>query len=223
MFEYPETRDVPLITPVVAPRGSRRCREMLASLRLEQAYPMIGWLDRHARVSPLQVLSARALKAIQNDRWLPNPYARHVLRGRLRNGEEMLFLPDERIRFYRARSEDQAARYFSWLASKLGQENLELLVALVPQKFTVYRPLLLHPEPGPEESVRYLDRLEQRLRATGIPVVNLTATFRAAAAAALDRGSYIYWRDDTHWNARGIALAAAEIARVWQKMARQRR
>jgi len=60
-----------------------------------------------------------------------------------------------------------------------------------------------------------LARLEREIQGTGVPVVNLTAAMRAHAARELERGRYIYWRDDTHWNARGIALAASEISRAW--------
>src|SRR5207245_11109475 len=83
----------------------------------------------------------------------------------------------------------------------------------------VYAPLLEPPGPGPDQSAPYLDRVEQGLRAAGIPVVNLTARFRAAATAALGRGGAgggsIYFPDDTHWNAAGAALAARDIARTW--------
>ena len=35
------------------------------------------------------------------------------------------------------------------------------------------------------------------------------------ARQALSSGDYIYWRDDTHWNGRGAALAAEAIRREW--------
>ncbi len=220
IFEYPETREAPPVTPLHEPNEADRCREALAAWHLPQACPLALWLSRRARVSPLQILCQRAPKVLQDDRWLPNPYARLVLEERLRNGGEMLFLAEERTRFRQARSESQAATYFAWLAHKLEREHFTLLVLLVPQKYTVYQPLLVPAEPGPEESVGYMDRLEQRLRAAGVPVVNLTAPFRAAAAAALDRGAYVYFSDDTHWDSAGVALAAAEIQRVWDGVPR---
>jgi len=33
------------------------------------------------------------------------------------------------------------------------------------------------------------------------------------AASEYQRGRYIYWLDDTHWNAEGIEIAASAIAR----------
>ncbi len=215
IFEFPETREAPPITPLHDRNQADRCRVALAALHLPQACRLVLWVGRHARVSPLQILCQRALKAVQDGRWLPNPYARLVLVERLRNGEATLLLAEERTRFRQARSESQAARYFVWLAHKLERENFTLLVLLVPQKYTVYQPLLVPPEPGPDESVGYLDRLERRLQAAGVPVVNLTASLRAAAAAALERGADIYFPDDTHWDSAGVSLAAAEISRVW--------
>jgi hypothetical protein len=44
-------------------------------------------------------------------------------------------------------------------------------------------------------------------------VLNLTPEFRKQAEALLARGEYLYWLDDTHWNAEGIRVAAQEIAK----------
>jgi len=61
----------------------------------------------------------------------------------------------------------------------------------------------------------YLNRLERALRAMGVPVLNLTPLLSAEAARQLKHGRYLYWPDDVHWNARGIALAAAAIQETW--------
>jgi len=45
-----------------------------------------------------------------------------------------------------------------------------------------------------------------------IPVYDLSAVLANEAAALLDRGEYVFWRDDTHWNASGIAAAMKEVA-----------
>ncbi|HOO22031.1 MAG TPA: hypothetical protein PL011_11660, partial [Kiritimatiellia bacterium] len=49
------------------------------------------------------------------------------------------------------------------------------------------------------------------LSEAGVPVVNLMPVFREATEA----GQRLYWRDDTHWNDAGIALAAEEL---WRKV-----
>lgn len=217
ILEPPETADLPPITTVPPGQAVGPCPAVLRALDRSATCRRLGRLAMDVRVSPLQIFAQRALKAIQNDRLLPNPYAGLVLRARLRNGADMLFLPEERVRFHEARSEEPLVRYLSWLDRKLRADGLRLLVVLVPKKFTVYAPLLQPPEAGVDRAAAYHARVERRLRGAGIPVVNLTEPFRAAAAAGVDAGEYIYWRDDTHWNAAGIAIAAAEIARAWDR------
>ena len=41
---------------------------------------------------------------------------------------------------------------------------------------------------------------------------------RAAAPGHLKEGRHLYWRDDTHWNAEGIRIAAEELSRFWTRM-----
>src|SRR5207245_6944142 len=90
-----------------------------------------------------------------------------------------------------------------------------LLVLLVPGKYTVYRPFLVNQRPVGQGAGDYLDRLERQLREAGIPVLNLTPFLSAEAGRYLERGEYLYWLDDIHWNALGIALAAAAIRARW--------
>jgi hypothetical protein len=50
--------------------------------------------------------------------------------------------------------------------------------------------------------------LSKEFRRFGIPVVDLTAALREEARKALKTGEYVWWRDDTHWNGRGIRAVA---------------
>ena len=213
ILELPENRQVPGVTRLHVMNRTARCREGMASLRLTRACPAYAWITRHARVSPLVILSQHVLKRVEDGRWLPNPYAGLVLRERLRDGSEMLFLADERAEYHTRRSQRDAVRYYRWLASRLRLEGYTLLVVLVPVKYTVYAPLLERGEAGRDESAAYLDRLRQGLAAVGVPAVDLTAPLRAAAAAALERGDYVYYPDDTHWNAAGVVVAATAVHR----------
>jgi hypothetical protein len=88
------------------------------------------------------------------------------------------------------------------------------VVLLVPNKYTVYGPLTVG-SPGAAEGGRLLAGIADRLRDSGVPGVDVTPLFAAQAAAGLPRHEYLYWRDDTHWNARGIRLAADAI---WQEV-----
>jgi hypothetical protein len=163
-------------------------------------------------ISPLKILANRGVRLLEDDRVLPNSYAAPVIQRTLRTGEKTLFVREdiEYARNVLAVSTDRWTRF----ASRLEQAGLTFVVVLVPRKYTVYQPLLIEEDPLPADQLGgTLIRLEQQIRDAGIPVVNLTAAFRAHAGRELDHVRYLYRRDDAHWNARGIGVAAAEIAR----------
>ena len=165
-------------------------------------------------VSPVQVLAERALRPLQNDRLLPNGYARRVVARRLVTGETALFHPDDVAAYYRHQPEEAAAAYVARFADAVAAANLDLLVVLVPHKYSVYYPLLAEPAPPALDAEPFLDRLEARLCGRGIAVVNLAAPYRALTAQIPEGHEHLYWLDDAHWNPRGIAVAAAQIQRA---------
>ena len=83
-------------------------------------------------------------------------------------------------------------------------------VYLIPTKYRVYR-RITEPRatPLPRARWRYLEHQCTRLR---LHCVDLTPTLGAAAERALRRGQLLWWRDDTHWNAAGVAAAARAVA-----------
>jgi SGNH hydrolase-like domain, acetyltransferase AlgX len=170
--------------------------------------------------SPGVLLSRKFVKLVENDYWQPNPYRLEVARRKLQNGQEILFyrydlrpLTDEQKLTTEWRS------YFEDLRQRMAERNLQVVVLVVPDKYTVYGPLL-EEKAGDFGGERLLAGIEQELRKTDIPVVNLTQKFRASAAEVLARKEYIYWRDDTHWNPLGIKLAAASLWSELSKYAR---
>jgi len=165
-----------------------------------------------AALSPLRIFTTRLHKAIENDRLLPNSYARQAVMGTLVNGDWMLFYPDE----LQADTESAPAptAYWTALRRELRAHGLELLVLLVPDKHTVYHELLRTPLAPAARPGERMDGLEHALTDAGVPVVNLRGVFTTTARRLFARGQYLYWRDDTHWNPRGVRIAAAEIARV---------
>jgi hypothetical protein len=86
-------------------------------------------------------------------------------------------------------------------------------IFFVPVKYRVYAQWL--PEQTlPNEQWKYL---AEAARQAGIPAHDLTPVLSAEAARLLPQGQYVYWRDDTHWNCKGMRVAAAEVARILLK------
>ena len=158
--------------------------------------------------SPLEILFGRAVKFLQNDKIFPNPYRSEAVEAKLRNGREILFLPTDVRNYETDRPTDP--KFFVQLKMQLQEKGIGLLVLLVPDKYAVYHDLLLSASPRTERR-QFLDVVEQRLAAANVPVLNLMPDFRKQAEALLARGEYLYWLDDTHWNAEGIREAAQAI------------
>ncbi len=214
IFELLESAEPPPIIAALPHPRELRCRVTLGVWDGRYTCWALTWVSDHLDVSPLQVFAARLYRRLQNDLMLPNAAARHVIRTRLQSGTELLFLADERATYHRRRSSEDVLRRLTWLSNRLALQRQRLLVVLTPHKYSVYAPLLAEPDTGPAETPRYFAALEAGLRARGIAVVDLLEPLRAAArdAAARRGGSLIFWRDDTHWNAAGIAAGARAIA-----------
>lgn len=158
--------------------------------------------------SPTIIVSEKFVKNLQDGFWIPNTYGKGAVRGKLRNGDDILFYPED---FSTVGDIDQLSSawssYLTAFQRRMKEQNLTLVVLLVPNKATVYGPLtVMRNTEFPGDAL--LERLEAKLRTAGVPVLNLTPVFRAAAARELPQHEYLYWRDDTHWNPRGVRLAA---------------
>jgi hypothetical protein len=171
---------------------------------------------RLTRDSPVKRFAENTMKAIRDDRILPNNYLQNVVEAKLRNGARMLFLPSE-LRTYEI-TRLPPLDYWINLNRDLDRLRLKLLVVLVPNKHTVYRPLLEGRQPSPAGDQDLLAQLESALRAAGVLVINLTPVLRRHAEAGLPRHQYVYWRNDTHWNAEGVRIAADEIVRRFPQL-----
>jgi hypothetical protein len=175
-----------------------------------------GWstmLTNLATVSPLELYSRNLLQMLQNDVVLPNPYKDAVVRETLTNGTPILFFGEEVSTAYAVRDVDGPIRNWKQLSDELAKAHLNLVLLLVPNKYTIYYPMLRAPVRGQPQGSHYLSALEGRLRQEGIPVINLTDEFMHDAASEFQHGRYIYWLDDTHWNSEGIEIAARAIMR----------
>ena len=167
-----------------------------------------------AAVSPARLLAENAFRRLLDDRIFPNVYRDAAVEKTLSSGDWMLFYRDEMKDYDRERL--VSTEYWTKLRTGLDAASLGLLVVLVPNKYTVYHRHLVDATPisGTSGAVSGCDGV--RATVGGIPVVNLTEAFQREAAAGLSRKTYIYHRDDTHWNDLGIAVAVREIAQAWR-------
>jgi hypothetical protein len=156
------------------------------------------------------------MKSIRDDRILPNNYLDNVVEGTLRNGLRMLFLPSE-IKTYEV-TRLPPLDYWIKLNQELGKLQFKLMIVLVPNKHTVYRHLLEGKQKKPIGGQDLLPELASALRAAGISAIDLTPVLRRQADAAFSQNKYVYWRNDTHWNADGVGIAADEIVRAFPEL-----
>jgi len=204
MVAKPAPRPSTSVLPAIfAPVG----RLLALKLEIQSRFP-----------SPGRILCQRIFKQVQDGVILPNRYACRVYTKKLINGDELLIYPED---LDQVGNIDALSTGWSSLVAafrdRLAEQNLKVVVLIVPNKFTVYAPLSQTTlnDPG---GAPLLETLENKLRSRGVPVVNVTSAFRREAANRLPRHEYLYWRDDTHWNASAIQIAAELVWREIQKV-----
>jgi hypothetical protein len=100
--------------------------------------------------------------------------------------------------------------------SKLLQEYRDVVSAIffIPVKERVYE------YDGVKGESIYAKALASAAETLHVPFVDLTEPLINRAKELLPRGKYVFWRDDTHWNREGAAVAAREVERLLTKHAR---
>jgi hypothetical protein len=87
-----------------------------------------------------------------------------------------------------------------------------ICVFFVPTKARIY------PESVPANSKNIIYpapsflKLREKLAPLGVRVVDLTEPMIAAKEAAQKEGQLLFWKDDTHWNGRGVLSVAQTVA-----------
>ncbi len=211
VFEFLESRALQ-DPPSATPDGARGAAQSFFFRALGQE-----WTDRlgtplnELHSSPLQAISAKLEKKIQDDVLLPNSFAPFVIQEKLRNGEPIVFLPAEfKTPTDPRKAADRWAAYFAWYSAQLRNDGLDLVILLVPSRATIYAPLLSQPR-DVSVSRATLSNLASALQNAGVRTVSLEPRFARDAAVLLDQKKYLYFLDDTHWNGNGTAVAADEI------------
>jgi hypothetical protein len=133
----------------------------------------------------------------------------------LDNGTTMLFFRGA-FSFVTDTSRRISPDYYLWLSRELARDNLKLVILLVPDKLAVYQRHITDVG-APKSESDALDRFERDLSNAAIPSVNLRHLFRSKASEEMKNGRYLYFLDDTHWNARGIRVAAQALSTQWPK------
>jgi len=188
---------------------------ILPTEQAEQAFNYTRGLRHLIYYAPLRVMSKRVVRALWNDKLLPNPDAKHAVIYELKNGKQMLFLPSA-ARSYE-HPDPPNPGYALALNKALVAKGHSLIVLMVPDKYAVYAPLMREARPAPRGR-SYFDRLDASFKEAGIRSINLTTIYQAKAAEALAQNQYLYWSDDTHWNGRGIRIAAEAVIAEWRAM-----
>jgi SGNH hydrolase-like domain, acetyltransferase AlgX len=211
IFEFLESRALQE-PPASTPDGGRGAVQAFVFRALGQE-----WTDRlgtplnELHSSPLQALSAKGEKKIQDNILLPNSFASFVIQEKLGNNEPIVFLPAEfKTPVNPRKAADRWADYFAWYSAQLREGGLDLVVLVVPNRTTIYAPLLAQPR-DVSSSRATLEDLANALQSAGVRTVSLEPRFAHHAALLLDQKKYLYFLDDTHWNGNGTAVAADEI------------
>jgi alginate O-acetyltransferase complex protein AlgJ len=215
IYEFLERQEMPAI------EAAASARHFPAELppRRSARDRILSW-RRDARVGRLNILARWGWEALVSEAgWrsigaAPQASAEMtIVRYELTNGQSMLFYGGD-IAVAGDADRRISPDYLVWLAAQLAKQDLDLVVLLVPTKYTVYRPLLGDPGAVPASGAP-LRRLAESLKARGVFVVNTTTALRKEAADRLARKDYVYFIDDTHWNERGIGVAARTLMEAW--------
>jgi SGNH hydrolase-like domain, acetyltransferase AlgX len=163
------------------------------------------------RISPLKIASIRAYKRFYDGRFLPNESRGRVEIRQLPNGQRILLNP-EKVRSDESQLDPRLVRrtveYFDWMNKFYQQRRVDFVALLLPDKETVYGPQLSLPAAGSS----FLDSLEKELTSRNIRTLNALTVLRRTADEDWMTGKLSYYREDHHWNPRGVERVATALA-----------
>jgi GDSL-like Lipase/Acylhydrolase family len=92
-------------------------------------------------------------------------------------------------------------------------EHFPVVVVMIPAKEEVYSSILSgRNEPGDAQPSGFSRAMRELCQRNGLPYLDLKPYFLEEARKQLAQsGELLWWSDDTHWNARGHALAASIV------------
>ena len=158
-----------------------------------------------------------SLYHILNKRWRPDSYPRvTVVKVR---GHDNLYLGfmDGYIRVTKRAAYDGGDEFLAKLARI--KEHLAGIL-FIPTKFRVYHDFL-DLEPRPPLPDAQWDYVREQGRRLGVGCVNLTGPLKEESRRLLAEGKLTFWKDDSHWNRNGMAVAARAVQDLWQAQGEQ--
>jgi hypothetical protein len=185
---------------------NQRRNDLLRKIWFAKERPLT-WI----RFSPAIWTAAEAKRAVENDRILHNRYRDHVASFALPDGRRLLIRKGDLERVQSRIGDDEVrdrSEYIAWWNERMAERAARMIVLLVPERMSVYGPALGVQVPADP----FLNRLERRLVARGVRVVNGLPLLRAGAEADLASGNLAYFREDHHWNAEGVRRLARAVA-----------
>ncbi len=91
------------------------------------------------------------------------------------------------------------------------QDRVELIV-FIPDKYRVYHSMIPEVAARPLPNAQLSFVCEMAAELGNPPILDLTNPMVKASENLLKEGRHTFWRDDTHWNGEGIAVAAQSLA-----------
>ncbi len=169
------------------------------------------WWFANSAYNPLRFATTQMFRLVQDDWWLPNVSESNVVVKPLKNGQQFIFPVNEVKMFGRKRL--VGTDPYVQLQAAVRATGNQLLVLLIPDKYTVYYSLLDRSDNGPFQEDTTLADLTRGLQTRGVPALDLTQAFQQEAANALQTNHYLYWPDDTHWQPAGVKIAAQQVVK----------
>ena len=169
------------------------------------------------KVSPLETMASRLIKSVSDDRILPNEGRVGGRQLRLPDGRSMLFRRYEVQPAQAGRTDQDVERlagYVEWWRDQLARRGMDSWVLLMPSRYTVYGPWLESGQAreGILRMEEYLNRLSRQIRRRGIHTLNALPIYRTSVEEEFETGELLFYREDNHWNARGVELIARVLA-----------
>lgn len=104
---------------------------------------------------------------------------------------------------------DAHAQMIEGYCRAVQERGIRFIFLPVPNKETIYHDLL----PDPKRPV-YLDHLMSEVKKKGVETINLQDAYEREYHK---HSTLLYWLDDTHWNAKGVQIAADLMEKMVKK------